>query len=200
MSLSLRGRVQWTQRTDQLLLHVAHETPSSRTQSGSELQAGAGTSRLSSRWTTIERLATSVGSKTFSDAVAGRPSHRGLREHLQPRPPGPAAPHQREAVGRVGADRRRVSVTSSQTKLRPWGSLRADVVVLVVFRGEEFPENILQATASLKTVNIIPAIGETFLRLRCFVGEKSLLRTGERHFLSYVSPNIPTCGHLVRII
>lgn len=28
------------------------------------------------------------------------------------------------------------------------------------FRGEEFPENILQATANLKTVNIIPAIGE----------------------------------------
>ncbi|XP_074487402.1 large ribosomal subunit protein uL4m [Sebastes fasciatus] len=31
--------------------------------------------------------------------------------------------------------------------------------VLIVDVGEEFPENILQATASLKTVNIIPAIG-----------------------------------------
>lgn len=27
-------------------------------------------------------------------------------------------------------------------------------------RGEELPENILKATADLKTVNIIPAIGE----------------------------------------
>ncbi|XP_070771710.1 large ribosomal subunit protein uL4m isoform X2 [Enoplosus armatus] len=35
----------------------------------------------------------------------------------------------------------------------------AHVVVVVAFRGEEFPENILQATASLKTVNIIPAMG-----------------------------------------
>lgn len=31
---------------------------------------------------------------------------------------------------------------------------------LVALRSEEFPENILQATANLKTVNIIPAIGE----------------------------------------
>lgn len=31
--------------------------------------------------------------------------------------------------------------------------------VLIVDVGEEFPENILQATANLKTVNIIPAIG-----------------------------------------
>ncbi|XP_059190786.1 large ribosomal subunit protein uL4m [Centropristis striata] len=31
--------------------------------------------------------------------------------------------------------------------------------VLIVDVGDEFPENILQATASLKTVNIIPAIG-----------------------------------------
>ncbi|KAF7654947.1 hypothetical protein LDENG_00063010 [Lucifuga dentata] len=37
---------------------------------------------------------------------------------------------------------------------RQWGES-----VLIVHIGEEFPENILQATASLKTVNIIPAIG-----------------------------------------
>lgn len=30
----------------------------------------------------------------------------------------------------------------------------------VSFRGEEFPDNILQATANLKTVNLIPALGE----------------------------------------
>ncbi|CAK6975667.1 S ribosomal protein L4%2C mitochondrial [Scomber scombrus] len=39
-------------------------------------------------------------------------------------------------------------------KQRHWGAS-----VLIVDVGEEFPENILQATASLKTVNIIPAIG-----------------------------------------
>ena len=44
------------------------------------------------------------------------------------------------------------------------GSLSADVV-LVAFRGEEFPENILQATAGLKTVNIIPAIGKLALSI-----------------------------------
>uniref|UniRef100_A0AAZ1XZ19 Large ribosomal subunit protein uL4m n=1 Tax=Oreochromis aureus TaxID=47969 RepID=A0AAZ1XZ19_OREAU len=32
-------------------------------------------------------------------------------------------------------------------------------VFVVAFRGEDFSENILQATANLKTVNIIPAIG-----------------------------------------
>ncbi|XP_023267224.1 39S ribosomal protein L4, mitochondrial [Seriola lalandi dorsalis] len=37
---------------------------------------------------------------------------------------------------------------------RHWGES-----VLIVDVGEEFPENILQATANLKTVNIIPAIG-----------------------------------------
>ncbi|XP_008314396.1 large ribosomal subunit protein uL4m [Cynoglossus semilaevis] len=37
---------------------------------------------------------------------------------------------------------------------RHWGHS-----VLIVDVGEEFPENILQATANLKTVNIIPAIG-----------------------------------------
>ncbi|XP_070712706.1 large ribosomal subunit protein uL4m [Pempheris klunzingeri] len=39
-------------------------------------------------------------------------------------------------------------------KHRRWGES-----VLIVDVGEEFPENILQATESLKTVNIIPAIG-----------------------------------------
>lgn len=33
-------------------------------------------------------------------------------------------------------------------------------LVVVIFRGEEFPENILQAAANLKTVNIIPAFGK----------------------------------------
>lgn len=31
---------------------------------------------------------------------------------------------------------------------------------MAAFRSQEFPENILQATANLKTVNLIPAIGE----------------------------------------
>lgn len=39
-------------------------------------------------------------------------------------------------------------------KQKHWGES-----VLIVDVGEEFPENILQATANLKTVNIIPAIG-----------------------------------------
>lgn len=39
-------------------------------------------------------------------------------------------------------------------KQRHWGSS-----VLIVDVGEEFPENILQATANLKSVNVIPAIG-----------------------------------------
>lgn len=46
-------------------------------------------------------------------------------------------------------------------------AVRSDAdVALVAFRGEEVPENVLQATASLKTVNVIPAIGElAFLHL-----------------------------------
>lgn len=39
-------------------------------------------------------------------------------------------------------------------RLRHWGDS-----VLIVDAGEEVPENILQATASLKTVNVIPAVG-----------------------------------------
>lgn len=39
-------------------------------------------------------------------------------------------------------------------KHRHWGHS-----VLIVDVGEEFPENILQATANLKTVNLIPALG-----------------------------------------
>ncbi|XP_034757241.1 39S ribosomal protein L4, mitochondrial [Etheostoma cragini] len=39
-------------------------------------------------------------------------------------------------------------------RLKHWGES-----LLIVDVGEEFPENILQATASLKTVNVIPAIG-----------------------------------------
>lgn len=34
------------------------------------------------------------------------------------------------------------------------------VFLCVSFRGEEFSDNILQATANLKTVNVIPALGE----------------------------------------
>ncbi|XP_034457098.1 39S ribosomal protein L4, mitochondrial isoform X2 [Hippoglossus hippoglossus] len=41
-------------------------------------------------------------------------------------------------------------------RLRHWGES-----VLIVDVGEEIPQNILQATANLKTVNIIPAIGES---------------------------------------
>ncbi|CDQ66490.1 unnamed protein product [Oncorhynchus mykiss] len=39
-------------------------------------------------------------------------------------------------------------------RYRYWGES-----VLIVGVGEELPENILQATESLKTVNVIPAIG-----------------------------------------
>lgn len=39
-------------------------------------------------------------------------------------------------------------------RLRHWGQS-----LLIVHVSEEFPENILQATANLKTVNIIPALG-----------------------------------------
>ncbi|TRY88131.1 hypothetical protein DNTS_031507 [Danionella cerebrum] len=39
-------------------------------------------------------------------------------------------------------------------KQRQWGN-----TVLIVDIGEEYPENMLQATKSLKTINIIPAIG-----------------------------------------
>lgn len=43
------------------------------------------------------------------------------------------------------------------------GSLSTEVI-LVAFRAEEIPENILEATADLKTVNIIPAIGKLTLK------------------------------------
>ncbi|XP_026874153.1 39S ribosomal protein L4, mitochondrial [Electrophorus electricus] len=56
-------------------------------------------------------------------------------------------------------------------KHRQWGDS-----VLIVDVGEEFPQNILQATASLKTVNIIPAIG---LNVHSMLKHESLVLTLE---------------------
>ncbi|XP_029016332.1 39S ribosomal protein L4, mitochondrial [Betta splendens] len=54
---------------------------------------------------------------------------------------------------------------------RHWGES-----VLIVDVGEEFPENILQATANLKTVNIIPAVG---LNVHSMLKHEALLLTVE---------------------
>ncbi|XP_030627724.1 large ribosomal subunit protein uL4m [Chanos chanos] len=54
---------------------------------------------------------------------------------------------------------------------RKWGDS-----VLIVDAGEEFPENILQATAASKTVNVIPAIG---LNVHSMLKHESLVLTLE---------------------
>ncbi|XP_036442481.1 39S ribosomal protein L4, mitochondrial [Colossoma macropomum] len=56
-------------------------------------------------------------------------------------------------------------------KHRQWGDS-----VLIVDVGEEFPQNILQATESLKTINIIPAIG---LNVHSMLKHESLVLTLE---------------------
>lgn len=96
---------------------------------------------------------------------SGLPSHRGLSEHPHSRLSVPAGAHQTETLGTVGANSRCVSATSMKNETCILCSSLSTEVILVAFRAEEVPENILEATADLKTVNIIPAIGK--LTLRC---------------------------------
>lgn len=102
----------------------------------------------------------------------GLPLHRGLSQHPHTWLSVPVGPHQTQTLGRVGVNSQFVSFISNwalktkKTTLYLLCDSLSTKVVLVAFRDEEFPDNILQATANLKTVNIIPAIGKLTLNLK----------------------------------